>query len=68
MCLFFLGIGDDADHTELKAISSEPAGNFVYFVSNFTQLTTIETVVAKTTCGKHFNIICKAICYAILFL
>ncbi|XP_052797297.1 collagen alpha-4(VI) chain-like [Mya arenaria] len=48
--VFAIGVGSEVQMSELNYISSDPDSNFVYFVSNFTQLSSIENAVAKSTC------------------
>ncbi|XP_060583327.1 collagen alpha-1(XII) chain-like [Ruditapes philippinarum] len=49
--VFSVGIGQDViDRNELNYISSDPDSNYVFFVANFTDLSSIENSVAKTTC------------------
>lgn len=49
-----VGIGQDIiDRNELNIIASDPDNEFVYFVANFSDLSSIENNVARTTCqGK----------------
>ncbi|KAH3830568.1 collagen alpha-1(XII) chain-like [Dreissena polymorpha] len=48
--VFAIGIGSEVQQGELNYISSDPDSSYVFFVANFTSLSSIENSVAKTTC------------------
>jgi len=48
--VFAVGIGDDVDEQELRAIASEPSERFMYRVGNFALLDTIKDDLAITAC------------------
>ncbi|XP_053405850.1 collagen alpha-1(XII) chain-like [Mercenaria mercenaria] len=49
--VFSVGIGQDViDRNELNYISSDPDNEYVFFVANFSDLSSIENSVATTTC------------------
>ena len=53
--IFSIGIGDQIDRHEMKAIASEPAEDFMFEMDNFDALPFIRTILAIETCsGKHF--------------
>lgn len=54
--LFAIGIGDQIDRHELKAIASEPTEDFMFEMDNFDVLPSIKTILAIETCsGKIFS-------------
>ena len=55
--LFAIGIGDQIDIHELKAIASEPTEDFMFEMDNFDALPSIKTILAIETCsGKVFSL------------
>ncbi|XP_062601604.1 cartilage matrix protein-like [Saccostrea cucullata] len=48
--VFVIGIGDQVDEKELKAIASKPTDNFMFEIDNFDALKTIKDTLAIRTC------------------
>ena len=51
------GIGDQVDKTELQAIASKPASNYVFMIDNFDALTKIKEELAIKACEGRYIVL-----------